>query len=113
MNNFEEASLELLGGGKAIEQFNYQLKQAIENCVDPNTDHDVNRVITLKVTIKPSSDRKDASLFFQTVAKLAPDSAGGEHLFFSKGKAYVQDMEQMTFDEMEEEQRISMLKGGE
>jgi hypothetical protein len=110
MNNFNEVSLNLLGAGKAVEQFDYQLKKAIENCTDPNTDSDVNRVITLKVTIKPSPDRKDASLFFQTSAKLAPDSAGGEHLFLSKGKAYVQDMEQLTFDELEE-QRISLLTG--
>jgi len=111
MNNFSEMSLNILGSGKAVEQFDYQLKKAVENCLDPNTDTDFNRVIQLKVTIKPSPDRKDAALFFQTTAKLAPDSAGGDHIFLSKGKAYVQDMEQMTFEEMEEEQRIALLKG--
>lgn len=113
MNNFEEISLGLISGGKAIEQFDYQLKQAILNCIDPNTDSDFKRIVNLKIIIQPSTDRKDASLFFQTTTKLAPDSAGGEHLYISKGKAYVQDMEQLTLDEFQKEgeELVSIIRG--
>lgn len=112
MNNFEKASLSSIGGGLAIKQFDYQLQQAIDNCNDPNTDPAAVRTVTLKVTIKPSADRREALMSFQATSKLAPDIAGIDHLFIANGQGYVQDTEQLAFDVMNEEQNVMQMKEG-
>ncbi len=94
-----EASLESFGDGKAIEQFNYELKRVIENCQDINTNADHVRSVILEVKIKPSNDRKRADVTFQAKSKLAPDAAGVDQILFSKQGAYVNSARQLTFEE--------------
>lgn len=112
MSEFQKATIEIIGGGNAINQFNFELQKAIENCQDLNTEAATPRTVTLKVTLKPSSDRKDVALTYQATSKLAPDSPGIDMLYISKGEAYVQDMQQMGLEEFLEN-KLQVANGGE
>lgn len=65
-------SLETLGGGSAVERFNYELARALENIGDINTKADVIREVTLKVKIKANDDRSFAMVEIIASSKLAP-----------------------------------------
>jgi len=110
MADFEEASLQSIGNGAAIDQFNFQLKRAIENCQDVNTDAEAVRMVTLKVRIKPDKERKEASIDFQAEAKLAPDSKGKDQLFFGRHGAYVDPRRQISFDEYQAEKTSNVVE---
>lgn len=112
MNNFSRATIETIAGGAAARQFDFELQRAIDNCLDPNTDSNATRTVTLKVVVKPGPDRKDAMLTFQATSKLAPDAPGTDMVYISQGKAYVQDMQQMRLDELVEEHHDSLFKMG-
>jgi len=104
-NNWVEVRLQSIGGGAAIDQFDHQLKEAMKNCLDLNTDATAQRTVTLKVTIKPNQQRSEAIVEYQANSKLAADSAGAETVTFNQaGKAFVRDSVQLplglgeTFD---------------
>ncbi len=61
-----------LGNGAAAEQFDEQLRQALENITDPNTDPKAPRTIDLHVTLRPREDRRGASVAYWVTSKLAP-----------------------------------------
>ena len=110
MADFEEASLQTIGNGEAIDQFNFQLKRAIENCQDVNTDAETVRMVTLKVRIKPDKERKEASIDFQAEARLAPDSKGKDQMYFGRAGAYVSPRRQLSFDEYQQEQTANVVE---
>ncbi len=99
---FHKASLETINDGKAINQFNYELKKAIENCQDVNTETGFVRVVTLKVRIKPTDDRQRAAVTFQAESKLAPDAAGTDQMIFSKEGAFISSARQLHFEDVTE-----------
>jgi hypothetical protein len=89
---YEMASLETLAGGKAIQQFDYELQKAVENITDPNTG-DKERTVKLEVKLKPSPDRSQVTVSFQSSSKLAPDNPGITQLWLTRKGAKVQAFE--------------------
>lgn len=100
--SYEKLSLSAIDGGGAISAVDHLLEEVVKNLRDVNTDPMVARVVTLKITIKPTdSSRKEASITYQGSAKMAPDAPGSDHLLISPstGEAFVPDMQQLTFDD--------------
>lgn len=77
-----EITLASLAGGVAIEKFDNELRLVVENILDPNTEPTADRVITLKVTIKPDKDRGWGTIKIQSMTKLAADVAYSTRAFF-------------------------------
>ena len=95
MDPWEEINLEQLGGGRALAQVDECLNRAVQNIIDPNTDPKAKRKVKLTITLAPAADRSSADIEFQAEAKLAPDSAGADHLSISRnGKGYINTMTQ-------------------
>lgn len=65
-------SLANLGEGAVIEAFDTELQRVLQNIVDPNTDAKQAREITLKVKIKPDSERSIGMVSIVATSKLAP-----------------------------------------
>lgn len=70
-----EITLANLGGGAAVAKFEQELAKLAKNIMDPNTDAEVARTVTLTVTVKPSKDRNWAGIKISAIAKLAPNVA--------------------------------------
>lgn len=75
------ASLGSLARGAAVERFDDALARVVENIVDPNTDADAAREITLKVKFKPNKSRTMAAFEIKCDPKLAPPSSVGGSIF--------------------------------
>lgn len=73
----ELVSLESMARGAPIEMFNDELSKCIMNIIDPNTDAEKPRTITLTVKLVPTADRKFAGVEIQAASKLAPMKAVG------------------------------------
>jgi hypothetical protein len=98
-DQYSELSIISIDGGRVIASVDYQLSKVIENCLDVNTEPKVPRSVTLKITIKPTSDRTKAEIEYQASAKLAADATGADTLTFGRdAKAYV-PKSQIEFDE--------------
>jgi len=80
MSELTEVSLETLGGGAAIERFNYELQNVLNNIGDINTKADAVREVSLKVKIKPNEDRAFCVISIEVSGKLA--SIKPEHSSF-------------------------------
>ena len=78
----EEMKLETLKRGAVAEQFNDALDRVLENIVDPNTEAEATRTVTLKVSLKPDEDREMIMIKSSVTAKLASAEA-------ITGKAFV------------------------
>jgi hypothetical protein len=100
MSGFNEASLETIGDGQAIQKFNHELQRAIENCLDINTELNFTREVILKIKIKPSEDRQTAAIHFQASSKIAPDAPGQDQMYFGKNnQAFINSAKQITFED--------------
>lgn len=65
-------SLESLGSGGAMELFNLEVRRALENILDRNTDHRVVRRIAVELHIKPLDDKREqAAILIHVHSKLA------------------------------------------
>lgn len=101
--SYLEVKLATIADGKAIAQFDFELKRALENCLDIATPATGVREVTLKVKIKPNEDRQRAEVTYQATAKLCPDAAGTDLVIFGqKGKHYVSSARQLNLDEQGE-----------
>ena len=67
----EKVSLVNLKDGAAIEMFDYELQRILDNIVDPNTNPETKREVTLKVSIKPDENREIGAVEITCVPKLA------------------------------------------
>ncbi len=95
-----ELELATIADGKAIAAFNFELKRALENCLDPATSATSVREVRLVVKLKPTEDRTKANLTFQAASKIAPDAPGEELVLFGlKGGAFVTSARQLTLDD--------------
>ena len=110
----ETISLETLKGGAVIQLFNEELAKVMENIMDPNTEAEAVREVTLKVKIKPDRDRATGSVQIIPTAKLAPAVALGTRMFFGKkgGKylAWEHDPQQLQLPMSRED--VSSIRGG-
>lgn len=83
-------SLETLGGGPgressaAIELFNAEFQRVLDNCLDENTDPKKVREVTLKVKIKPDTDRELCKVEIHATSKLAPVTPYPTQFFLGK-----------------------------
>jgi hypothetical protein len=117
MRDYEELSLLAIAGGKAVDQVDFQLGRAIENCLDPNTNPTGTRKVTLSLTIKPEADRTTASVTFVVDSKLQGDAPGVDvcHISRQGKKGYMATARQMDFGEVVDEQTgevIDLAKQG-
>lgn len=111
MNQHEEASIINIDEGSALTKFDLELKKAIANCQDPNTDAKVVRKITLELKLIPDNERRKLSASFVVKSTLAPDSARSDQILVSqKGKAFVTRDHQMVFEGYEDVTEIDEAK---
>lgn len=82
-------NLETLAQGAAVERFNDQWGEVLNNIKDPNTSATAKRVVTLQVELKPSEDRDRVQITINCAAKLAPPKSVESLAYLSKldGKA--------------------------
>jgi len=105
-------NLENLGGGAAAELFNAELQHALDNIADPNTKPDQVREVTLKLKVKPSENRRSATIEVAASSKLAPVRPHSDVIYIGKkhGKnvATGSDARQLAFGvDLEQEGRAS------
>lgn len=67
-----EVSLETLAGGAAPPRFDRELRKVVHNIMDPNTDPEAKRSITLTVTFSPTESRTSLGAKIEVKTKLAP-----------------------------------------
>ena len=72
MENF---SITTLKGGAVIEALDAEIDRVLDNIVDPNTDPDKARAITLTIRFKPNKERTACVISAQAKSTLAADSA--------------------------------------
>jgi hypothetical protein len=65
-------SLDRLAGGALLERFNLRMNQVGRNIMDPNTDPEKKRVITIKIVFIPDKSRQSMKTSVYTDVKLAP-----------------------------------------
>jgi len=70
--NEEPMSLTSLGEGAAVEMFDTELQNCLDNIMDPNTPATQIREINLKVKIKPDEDRQIGEISIKCLTKFAP-----------------------------------------
>lgn len=110
----DTVSLDNLKGGGVRQLFDEELDKVLENIMDPNTEPDAVRVVTITVKIKPDRDRSTAIVAIIPSSKLAPAVALGTRMFFGKqgGRvlAWEHDPTQMSLPMNREE--VSVVPGG-
>lgn len=84
--NEDIVTLENIGNGAAIELFNRELAAVLENILDVNTSETAKRSITLKIDIKPASDRGMGAVDISCKSTLAPTHSFQTKLFFGRDK---------------------------
>ena len=99
MNNWQLASIDTLGNGKAKDMLNFAIQEAVDNCLDINRDYKKARKVMLEITLAPAEDRTGIGVTFQAKTRLVPDKAGAEHFVIANtdegAKAYVNNAQQM------------------
>lgn len=68
-------SLDSLCGGALLERFSLAMSQIGRNIVDPNTDPEKARSITIKITFKPDKSRRSLKTSIATNISMAPPVA--------------------------------------
>lgn len=68
-------SFDQLCGGAVLERFRLGMAQIVRNIVDPNTDPEKNRTLTIKLTFKPDKSRRSVKTSVATNISLAPPLA--------------------------------------
>lgn len=68
-------SLDEFCGGQVLEKFQLAMSDITRNIMDPNTDPEKNRTLTIKLTFKPSKSRTSIKTTIQTNVSLAPPLA--------------------------------------
>lgn len=67
-----ELTPETIANGGLIERLNEEIQKAVANCLDPNTEAEKTRTVTLKVKIKPDAGRSFATMSVETSSALCP-----------------------------------------
>jgi hypothetical protein len=97
----EQVSLATLARGGAIERFDDELTRVLGNILDPNTGSG-SRVVTLKVTLKPSDDKSTAEVLVSCTSKVQGAIAVATRLFLGQAQgravALEHNPEQMKLD---------------
>lgn len=67
----DKVTLENLGGGSAVERFNYEMSKMFENIFDVNADPKQKRTVTLTVEMAPKKDREGVNVKYKINSKPA------------------------------------------
>jgi len=114
---FYSVTLESLGNGAANEMFEAELLRVLDNILDPNTDPETVRKITLELKIKPTKDREMGNCEISVTSKLSANAAYPTRLFIGRehGRpvAYENNPRQLSLEEEGEDKKIVKLNGGE
>ncbi len=86
----DPVTLATLANGAAMELFDSELTKVVENILDPNTEPDMVRKVTLEVKIKPDGSRRNAAVYVQVSSKTGPFKGAGTMFYFGKhqGKSF-------------------------
>ena len=68
-------SMDRFKGGALLELFNRAMRQIASNIMDPNTDPEKARTLTIKMTLKPDKSRRSMKTSFAANVSLAPPLA--------------------------------------
>lgn len=77
-------SFDRLCGGAALERFSLAMAQIARKIMDPNTDPEKNRTLTIKLTFRPDKGRKGIKTSIATNISLAPPLADETMLLIGK-----------------------------
>lgn len=81
----ERLTLATICGGAVQEKVDRALGKVVENILDPNTDSEKKRTITLKITMKPNEhDYEDVNVTADVSYTLAPDLGVQTQFFVNK-----------------------------
>ena len=69
--DYKPVALSTLNGGVVEELFSEELEKVLANIADPNTKPTEEREITIKIKIKPTEERSNATTRIQASSKLA------------------------------------------
>lgn len=92
----ERLTLATMCGGAIQEKVDRALKKVAENIMDPNTDQEKKRTITLKITMKPNEDDfEDVEVSAEVSYTLAPEMGVKTQFYVNKDleNGYVSVME--------------------
>lgn len=84
MEGLKRITLENLGSGGAVEQFNHAFRQALRNIADPNTDPKAKRVVVLEVVIVPDEGGESAAVGYKVTSKLPGLRPGGTMIYLTE-----------------------------
>lgn len=73
-----------LMGGAAEERFNDAIAVVLRNMVDPNTDYNVARSVTVEVSLVPNEMRDSARMKLVVKTKLAPAKSVEGHAYLTE-----------------------------
>lgn len=80
----ENLNISTLAGGAVIEAFDHELKKVLENMLDPNTDPEKVRKITVTVSFKPNKKRSSAVVTVQAKSNILPAAAVETNILMGK-----------------------------
>lgn len=81
----EKLTLATLFGGELQEQADRCLARIGDNIMDPNTDPEKKRSLTIKLIFKPiEGEREDVAVSYETSVSLAPEMGGSTQMFINK-----------------------------
>lgn len=82
----QNLTLDTVAKGAAPERFQDELEKIVANILDPNTDPEAVRAITLTVKVKPSESREMATVLLEVKSKLAPPKGVPDTMYFGRSK---------------------------
>lgn len=113
MGSEVHVTLETLARGAVIERFTDELVAVADNILDPNTDAEAVREITVKVKFKPDKHRKMAAATIHVDSKLAAPSAVGTSVFIRKSMSGALEITEFNPDQpnmFETDETLSRIK---
>lgn len=114
MSNLSTLDINNFAKGAAVELFERELTQVMENIADENTKAETARTITLTFTLKPDIDREQAALTVESKSKLAPiKQAAGQTVFGRKNgrlTAYCADINDWELNQDSKPELVSTAK---
>lgn len=78
-----ELNASTIAGGGLVERLNEEINKAVCNCLDVNTEAKKQRVVTLKIKIKPDESRCCGEVRVETSSTLCPASPIATSIFMS------------------------------
>jgi hypothetical protein len=83
-------SLDTIAGGAVAEAFELEFEKVMRNIVDPNTDSQAKREITVRIVFKPvGNDREEVLVGSQVTSKLAPNRPTLTTMFVENSRGVV------------------------